>query len=82
MNRMLWRQHLRAWRGAILGTLVVLGGAGAALVTWLARRDGDWELARAGAVASLVLVVLMVAFVVPPLVRAARAEAAGLDFPF
>ncbi|MGB8506921.1 MAG: DUF58 domain-containing protein, partial [Pyrinomonadaceae bacterium] len=35
-----------------------------------------------GAIASLVSVVLLVVFVVPPLTRSARAEAAQLDLPF
>ena len=70
------------WRGAALRTLIVAGGIGAAVVTLAARRTGDWELARLGAIASLVFVVLMVVFVVPPLSRSARAEAARLDLPF
>lgn len=60
----------------------MLGGVGAAIVTVTARRAGDWDLARTGAIASLVFVVLMLVFVVPPLTRSARAEAARLDFGF
>lgn len=76
-----WRKFL-AWRGAILSTLIVFGGLCAALVTFLARRAGDWDAARLGAIASLLFVVLMLAFVVPPLVRSARVEASRLDLPF
>jgi uncharacterized protein (DUF58 family) len=72
----------RAWRNTVLGTAVVLCGVGAAVVTLVGRRAGDWELARAGALASLVFAALIVLFVVPPLARSARAEAARLDLPF
>jgi uncharacterized protein (DUF58 family) len=54
----------------------------AALITVLARRSGDWELTRLGAIASLLFAVLIVIFVVPPLARSARAEAARLNLPF
>jgi len=73
---------LKRWGGTILGTLVVLCGVGAAVVTVLARRGGDWELTRLGAAASLLFAVLIVIFVVPPLARNARKEAAGLDLSF
>src|SRR5918912_1008980 len=73
---------LRAWRGTILGALVVLSGVSAAVITVVARRNGDWELTRLGAVASLLFAVLIVIFVVPPLARSARAEAARLDLAF
>jgi len=72
----------RAWRNTVLGTAVVLCGVGAAVVTVLGRRAGDWELARLGAMASLLFAALIVLFVVPPLARSARAEAARLDLPF
>jgi uncharacterized protein (DUF58 family) len=72
----------KRWGGTVLGTLVVLGGVGAAVITVMARGRGDWELTRLGAIASLVFAVLIVVFVVPPLARSARAEAARLDLPF
>ena len=75
------RPSLRQVRRAILGTLLVLGGVGAAIVTVLARRAEDIELSRVAAIASLVFVVLIVIFVVPPLTRSARAEASRLDLP-
>jgi uncharacterized protein (DUF58 family) len=73
---------LRAWRNAILGTLLVAGGVVVAGVTSWARRSGDWELARMGAITSLVFVALITIFVVPPLLRSARAEVGRLDPPF
>ncbi len=66
-------------RNTILGTLVVLSGVSAAVITVVARRRGDWELTRLGAIASLLFALLIVIFVVPPLARSARAEAARLD---
>jgi uncharacterized protein (DUF58 family) len=72
---------LKRWRNSILGTLVVLSGVSAAAITVVARRSGDWEMARLGAIASLLFAVLIIIFVVPPLARSARAEAARLDLP-
>ena len=72
---------LRAWTRAILGTGIVLGGIAAAVATVWARRHGEMEWARTSAIASLIFVVLMVVFVVPPLTRSARAETARLDLP-
>lgn len=72
---------LKRWRNTILGTAVVLSGVSAAAITVAARRSGDWELARLGAIASLLFAVLIIIFVVPPLARSARAEAARLDLP-
>ena len=79
---MSFRRSLSAWRNAILGTLLVAGGVAVAVVTTLARRSGDWELVRIGALTSLVFVALITIFVVPPLLRSARAEVARLDPPF
>src|SRR5919199_981167 len=76
------RVSLKSWRNTILGALVVLSGVSAAVITVVARRNGDWELTRLGAVASLLFAVLIVIFVVPPLARSARAEAARLDLGF
>ena len=69
------------WRGAVLRVLIVLGGVVTAALTIWARREGDWELSRTGAILSLVFVVLMLVFVVPPLARSARLETARLDLP-
>src|SRR5215211_7201102 len=76
-----WK-HLRAWRNAILGTLLVAGGVVVAGVTSWARQSGDWELARMGAITSLVFVALITIFVVPPLLRSARVEVGRFDPPF
>src|SRR5437660_2339483 len=70
------------WRNAILGTLLVLSGLGAALVTVLARRTNDSGLAMAAAILSLIIAGLMLIFLVPPLARSARLEIARLDIPF
>ena len=73
---------MKSWRKTILGTLVVLSGLSAAVITVVARRSGNWELTRLGAIASLLFAVLIIIFVVPPLSRSARAEAARLDLAF
>ncbi len=70
-----------SWWRAILGTLLVLAGLATALVTLMARRLGEPELASAGAIASLVFVLLIVVLVVPPLARSAFAEVSGRGFP-
>ena len=69
------------WRSAILGTLLVLAGLAAALVTVLARGTNDYRLATAGALLSLIIAGLIIIFIVPPLARNARLEVAGLDLP-
>lgn len=70
-----------SWWKTVLGALVVAFGVSAAVVTVVARRAGDWELAKLGAIASLLFAALIILFVVPPLVRSARAEAARLNLP-
>lgn len=69
-------------RNAILGTLLVLAGAGAALVAVLARRTNDPGLATVAAILSLIIAGLMIIFIVPPLARSARLEIVRLDLPF
>src|SRR5215216_2794878 len=66
----------------ILGTLLVIAGLTSALVTVLARREGDGGLAGAAAILSLLIALLLTIFIVPPLARSARVEVANLDFPF
>ena len=61
---------------------MILGGLAAALVTVLARRTNEPQLAGAAAVVSLVIALLIVIFIVPPLARSARLEVVRLDFPF
>ncbi len=69
------------WRSAILGTLLVLAGLAAALVTVLARWSNDNRLATAGALLSLIIAGLIAILIVPPLARSARLEVAGFDLP-
>src|ERR1700687_2093042 len=70
-------EQLSSWWRAILGTLLVLAGLATAMLTLFARRLGAPELASAGAIASLVFVLLIVVLVVPPLARSAFAEVSG-----
>lgn len=65
----------------VLGTLLVLAGLAAALVTVLARRQNDATLAGAAAIFSLLIALLLTIFIVPPLARSAKVEVANLDFP-
>lgn len=74
------RNLLSSWWRAILGTLLVLAGLATAMLTLFARRLGAPELASAGAIASLVFVLLIVVLVVPPLARSAFAEVSGRGF--
>ena len=69
------------WRGAIFGTLLVLAGLAAAVITVLARYSDNYVLAASAAVLSLVSAALMLIFLVPPLARSARLEVKGLDLP-
>jgi uncharacterized protein (DUF58 family) len=66
----------------ILGTLLVLAGLAAALVTVLARQANEIGLAGVAAVVSLAIALLLTIFIVPPLARSARVEVANLDVPF
>lgn len=65
----------------VFGTVLVLAGLAAALVTVLARRQNDTTLAGAAAIFSLLIALLLTIFIVPPLARSARVEVANLDFP-
>jgi uncharacterized protein (DUF58 family) len=69
------------WRNAFFGTLLVLAGLAAALVSVLARQTDDNRLSTVGALLSLVIAGLILVFIVPPLARSARLEMAGLDLP-
>ena len=66
----------------VFGTLLVLAGLAAALVTVLARRQNDAALAGAAAIFSLLIALLLTIFIVPPLARSAKVEVTNLDFPF
>ena len=73
---------LRDLRNAFLGLSVVIGGMGLALLTVYARRTNSPKLAEFAAITSMVLVVLIIFFIVPPLARSASAEASQLNLPF
>jgi uncharacterized protein (DUF58 family) len=66
----------------VLGTLLVIAGLTSALVTVLARNNGDNGVAGGAAILSLVIALLLTIFIVPPLARSARLEVANLDVPF
>lgn len=66
----------------LFGTVLVLAGVSAALVTILARRQNEPALAAAAAIFSLLIALLLTIFIVPPLARSARVEVANLDVPF
>ena len=74
--------HFQTWRNVILGTLLVLAGLAAALVSVIARQTSDTGLATAAAALSLIIAGLIAILIVPPLARSARLEVARLDFPF
>ncbi len=61
--------------------MVVFGGLGLAFITLYAQYIGNPNLAGASAIASLVFVVLILLFVVPPLARGASREVAYFDLP-
>src|SRR5713226_6292749 len=72
---------LASWWRTIVGTLLVLAGLATAILTLMARRIGAPELVSAGAIASLLFVLLIMVLVVPPLARSAFAEVAGRGLP-
>ncbi len=72
---------MKKWRNAILGTLLILTGLGTTAITVLAHRAGEQRLASTAAIASLVIVGLILLLVVPPLARSAGAEVKQFDFP-
>lgn len=69
-------------RNAVLGLSVVIGGLSLAFLTLYAHRTGNNRLALFAAGASLIFVVLILFFVVPPLARSASAEASQMNLPF
>jgi uncharacterized protein (DUF58 family) len=68
-------------RNMIFGSIVVFGGIGLASLT-IAHQTGNSWLAGTAAVASMVFVVLILIFVVPPLAKNASKEASQLNLPF
>jgi hypothetical protein len=73
---------LRDLRNAALGAIVVLGGIALSLLTIYARQIDNPRLAGIAAGLSLVLVLLILIFVVPPLARNASREASQMNLPF
>jgi uncharacterized protein (DUF58 family) len=73
---------LRDLRNAILGISVVIGGIGLSLLTLWAHQSGDARMAGILAGVSLLFVLLILIFVVPPLARNAGREASQMDLPF
>ena len=73
---------LRDLRNALLGIVVVFGGLGLSALTLYAHQQGDIRLAAISASASLVFVLLILVFVVPPLARNAGREASQMNLPF
>lgn len=73
---------LRDIRNAALGLSVVVGGLGLAFLTLFAHRTGYVRLAGVAAAISIVFVLLILIFVVPPLARSASAEASQMNLPF
>ncbi len=69
-------------RNAILGFSVVIGGLSLAGLTLYAHRTGDNQMAGFAAAASVVFILLILVFVIPPLARSASAEASQMNLPF
>lgn len=69
-------------RNAILGLAVVFGGLGLAAFTLWAQHTGDTRKAGFAAAASIIFVLLIFVFVIPPLARSASAEASQMNLPF
>ncbi len=72
----------RDLKNAAIAFFVVFGGLGLAAFTLYAHQTGDARLAGIGAAASLVFVLLILIFVVPPLAKSASAEASQMNLPF
>ena len=73
--------NFRDLRSALVGAFVVFGGIGLSALTIVAHRSGELRLAGLAALLSLVFVLLIIIFVVPPLARNATAEVAQMDLP-
>lgn len=73
---------VRDLRNAVFGTVVVFGGISLAALTFIAHQTGNSRLAGITAGISMVFVLLILIFVVPPLARNASKEASQLNLPF
>ncbi|MEJ7847208.1 MAG: DUF58 domain-containing protein [Pyrinomonadaceae bacterium] len=74
--------NFRDLRNVVLGIIVIAGGIGLSLLTLYGHRAGNAQLAGISAGISLVFVLLILIFVVPPLARNAGKEASQLNLPF
>jgi uncharacterized protein (DUF58 family) len=72
----------RDLKNAAVGTVAVLGGLLLAGLTFYAHSIGEARLAGIAAIASLIFVLLILIFVVPPLARNASREASQMNLPF
>ncbi|MBK6722226.1 MAG: hypothetical protein IPG58_02800 [Acidobacteria bacterium] len=73
---------IRDLRNAALGGIVLFGGLGLSGLTLYAHQSGNIRLAGISAGISLVFVLLILVFVVPPLARNAGREASQMNLPF
>ncbi len=73
LARLAWQ-----WKGAILGTLLVLLGLFAAVLTVYARRTDNLELVKYASLSSLAIAGLIILLVVPPLAKRASGELSRL----
>ncbi len=73
---------VRDVRNGVLGLTVVVGGLGLAIFTIYAHQTAQYRMAGWAAMASLVFVLLIVVFVIPPLARSASTEASQMNLPF
>ena len=73
---------LRDLRNLLLGVFVVGGGLSLAGVTLWANHVGDVRTAGIAAGVSIVFVLLILVFIVPPLARSASTEASQINLPF
>lgn len=73
---------LRDLRNAALAIVVIVGGLGLAGLTLYAHQTENFRLAGISAGVSLVFVLLILIFVVPPLARNAGREASQMNLPF
>ena len=73
---------IRDLRNAAMGAVVLVGGLGLSGLTLYAHQSGNIRLAGISAGASLVFVLLILIFVVPPLARNAGREASQMNLPF
>jgi len=81
LNRLSQLFSLRDIRNAIFGSVVVFGGIALAIMTFYASQTSP-RLARVLAAVSLIFVLLILVFVVPPLARSAGREASQMNLPF